>query len=205
VTLRVRYGRYGYLVTSPDMSDEELLANWELITRVVGRTQERVLSQIEDAGIPAQWVAALHLLLRTSDHRLPMSRLARDLSMTSGGFTKLADRMGQEGLIDRRSSSGDRRVVYAVLTDEGLRLARRTERQFKAALREQVLGVLTATGLATLADGARALDQAYAESAEQARAPKPAAERDPALPDRRGRTVRGAGVSAHRRRPTPAG
>lgn len=173
-------------MTTSEMSDEELLASWELVTRAVARTQERVLSRIEDAGLPSPWVAALHLLLRTTDHRLPMSRLARDLSMTSGGFTKLADRMGQEGLIDRRSSSGDRRVVYAMLTDAGLRLARRTERQYKAALREHVLDVLTAAKLAALAEIARSLDQSHLDAAEPARAPKAGtAERDRSLPDRR--------------------
>jgi len=198
----VRQGGYGERVTSPAMTDEELLANWELIIRVVARTQERVLARIDDAGLPSQWVAALHLLLRTSDHRLPMSRLARDLSMTSGGFTKLADRMGQEGLIDRRSSAGDRRVVYAVLTDAGLQLARRTQRQFKAALRELVLDVLSAPDLAALANGARALDRAYGNAVEEARAPRAVAERDPALPDRRVRGVSGAGASPHLRRTT---
>ncbi len=186
------------------MSDEDLLANWELVTHAVTRTQERVLSRIEDAGLPSQWVAALHLLLRTEDHRLPMSRLARDLSMTSGGFTKLADRMGQEGLIDRRNSAGDRRVVYAELTETGLRLARRTERQYKAALREHVLEVLSAQTLIALAQGARVLNEAHAEPIEPVRTPaKTASERDPSLPDRRVRGARlPAGQTLHRQQPT---
>jgi DNA-binding MarR family transcriptional regulator len=177
-------------VTSPDLSDEDLLASWELLIRAVVRTQERVLAGIEDADLPSQWVAALHLLLRTSDHRLPMSRLARDLSMTSGGFTKLADRMGQEGLIDRRNSAGDRRVVYAELTEAGLRLARRTERQYKAALREHVLGVLSAETVRALAQSARALNEAHGDAPEAPRAVKAVPERDPALPDRRARGAR---------------
>ncbi|MEP7020074.1 MAG: MarR family transcriptional regulator [Pseudonocardiales bacterium] len=187
-------------MTTSEMSDEELLASWELVTRAVARAQERVLSRIEDAGLPSQWVAALHLLLRAGDHRLPMSRLARDLSMTSGGFTKLADRMGQESLIDRRSSSGDRRVVYAVLTDAGLRLARRTERQYKAALREHVLAALTAPKLAALAEIARTLDQSHLDAAEPLRPIKAgAAGRDPSLPDRRApgpRAAARAGMSS---------
>jgi DNA-binding MarR family transcriptional regulator len=181
---------YGERVMSPDMSDEDLLANWELVTRAVARTQERVLSRIEEAELPSQWVTALHLLLRTSDHRLPMSRLARDLSMTSGGFTKLADRMGQEGLIDRRNSSGDRRVVYAELTEAGLLLARRTERQYKVALREHVLSVLSADALLALAHSAKALNDAHADADEPVRAPKAVPERDPSQPDRRTREPR---------------
>jgi DNA-binding MarR family transcriptional regulator len=192
-------------VTSPEMSDEDLLASWELVTHAVARTQERVLSGIEDAGLPSQWVAALHLLLRTTDHRLPMSRLARDLSMTSGGFTKLADRMGQEGLIDRRNSAGDRRVVYAELTEAGLRLARRTERQYKMALREHVLDVLTPEALLTLAQSARALNEAHADAVEPTRAPKAGPERDPALPDRRARGTRvPPGQTLHRKPTVPS-
>lgn len=175
------------------MTDEDLVTNWELIAGAVARTQERVLARIEEAGLPSQWFAALHLLVGSSDHRMPMSRLARDLSMTSGGFTKLADRMGQEGLIDRRNSSGDRRVVYAALTEAGLRLARRTERQYKAALREHVLDVLTAARLAALAASARALDDRHADVAEDARHPAVAPQRVTALSERRGRAVRRTG------------
>lgn len=192
-------------MTTLDLSDEELLVSWELVTRAVTRTQERVLSGIEDAGLPSQWVAALHLLLRTSDHRLPMSRLARDLSMTSGGFTKLADRMGQEGLIDRRNSAGDRRVVYAELTEAGLRLARRTERQYKTALREHVLGVLSADTVLAMAEGAKALNDAHADPPEAARPAKAVSERDPALPERRVRGAREpAGQTLHRQPTAPS-
>jgi DNA-binding MarR family transcriptional regulator len=153
-------------VTSVEITDEDLLTSWELITRAVTRTQERVLARIEDGGMPAQWFTALHLLLRSKEHRLPMSLLARDLSMTSGGFTKLADRMGQEGLIDRRASANDRRVVYATLTEMGLRQARRSERQYKAALREHVLDVLSQPALIALAETVRALDEAITDVGE---------------------------------------
>jgi DNA-binding MarR family transcriptional regulator len=154
-------------VTSPEISDEDLLTSWELITRAVTRTQERVLARIEDGGMPPQWFTALHLLLRSKEHRLPMSLLARDLSMTSGGFTKLADRMGQEGLIDRRASANDRRVVYATLTEAGLRQARRSERQYKAALREHVLDVLSQPALEALTATIRTLDEAIGDVGEE--------------------------------------
>lgn len=193
VTPLMSRDRYGGRVKSPEMTDQDLLTSWELITRAVTRTQERVLARIEEAGLPSQWFAALHLLLRSSDHRMPMSRLARELSMTSGGFTKLADRMGQDGLIDRRNSAGDRRVVYAALTDDGLRMARRTERQYRASLREHVLDVLTAAELAVLAACARTLVEAEGDSAHDVGHPEVAPVRDPALPERRARGSRRAG------------
>src|SRR6185312_9793874 len=81
----------------------------------------------------------LTLLLESDEQRLPMSRIARDLAMTSGGFTKLADRMARDGLIDRRGSSGDRRVVFAALTETGEKLAREAMEVYQRYLRDQVL------------------------------------------------------------------
>jgi DNA-binding MarR family transcriptional regulator len=41
---------------------------------------------------------------------------------SSGGFTKLADRMEQAGLIRREPCPDDRRAIFAVLTAEGRRV-----------------------------------------------------------------------------------
>ena len=125
-----------------DLSDEDLVQHWDLVLAATASTHRRVLRRIEDSGVPGPWFAVLHRLLRADDHRLPMSRLAKDLSITSGGFTKLADRMAREGLIDRRGSSGDRRVVYATLTPIGLQLAERLVADYQAAVREHVGAVL---------------------------------------------------------------
>jgi DNA-binding MarR family transcriptional regulator len=175
------------------MTDGELLARWQIITQGVARTQHRVAAQIDQSGLPAQWFAALHLLLQAPETRLPMSRLARDLTMTSGGFTKLADRMAREGLIDRRGSSDDRRVVYATLTEQGVEIARRLTVDYIAALREHVAGVISETSLVAVAEVARTLSDAHATAADEedsaADAARSAADavRDPAQPDRRGR------------------
>ncbi len=140
-------------------SDRELAAarsveQWDTVVRGVHAAQRVVLAEVARSGLPAQWFAVSQLLLAEPDRRLPMSRLAHELSMTSGGFTKLADRMAREGLIDRRGASADRRVIYAALTDAGLRLAREAARMYARAVADQVLGALTAEQLATMADGA---------------------------------------------------
>ena len=99
--------------------DDELLASWRAIQRGVAELQRGSARNLESSGVNPQWFAVLHLLLSAEGHRLPMSVIAREMSMTSGGVTKLADRMARQGLIDRRGSSQDRRVVYAALTPEG--------------------------------------------------------------------------------------
>lgn len=174
------------MTRAPD-ADQEQLAQWELLARAVERTQQRVLTRIEQIGVPSAWFGVLHELLAHREHRLPMSRLARELSMSSGGFTKLADRMGQEGLIDRRASPGDRRVVFAALTSDGLRLARKADRVYQAALQEYVFELLPATFLAELAARVRPLDDAG--RGDLIEPPLMSNHRDPDLPERRSRVA----------------
>ncbi len=63
------------------------------------------------------------VLLRLSlapDHRLRRVDLAQQVVLTPSGITRLLDGLERQGWVDRASCSEDRRVVYAVITDEGL-------------------------------------------------------------------------------------
>lgn len=75
-----------------------------------------------------------------------MTRLADEVSFSSGGFTKLADRLEADALIERRADPADRRVTNAVLTPEGERLAKRTMALVARALRGQLLAPLSEEG-----------------------------------------------------------
>jgi len=145
---------------------------------------------VDATGVAAPWFAVLELLLRAEEHRLPMSQIAREVSFTTGGFTKLADRMGREGLIDRRGSSGDRRVVYATLTDKGVEAALTAEQAYNDAFGEHVLGAIDAARLHDVAAALSALSNVEpAEAvADTGAEPIDAGEaRDPGMPDRRSR------------------
>ncbi|NIB40416.1 MarR family transcriptional regulator [Pseudomaricurvus alkylphenolicus] len=50
---------------------------------------------------------------------LPMGKLAGQLIASKGNITRLVDRMISEGLIDRRPSPEDRRIIQVGLTDKG--------------------------------------------------------------------------------------
>jgi DNA-binding MarR family transcriptional regulator len=175
-------------VSETGLSDDELLAYWHDVRTGVARTQQRVEHVLEDTGVPVQWFPVLHLLHIAEDHRMPMSVLARDVGMTSGGFTKLADRMARDGIIDRRGSDTDRRVVHASLTSEGLALAKRVAHVYVGALRSTVLQVVTAKELRA---AAVVMERLAADPALRAVVTEPASTvltaRDPALPERRGR------------------
>jgi DNA-binding MarR family transcriptional regulator len=124
-----------------DIPDDELARHWHEIVRATARVQRLLDRDLEAAGLTAPWFPALDLLLAAPGHRLPMSTLARELAMTSGGVTKLAGRMAADGLIDRRGASDDRRVVHAALTPAGLRAARQARTAYLEALRRRLAGV----------------------------------------------------------------
>jgi DNA-binding MarR family transcriptional regulator len=166
---------------------EDVVDAWLKIVDAAERTHHRLLEKVNKAGVSDQWFGVLHLLLRADDHRMPMTKLARDLSMTAGGFTKLADRMGREGLIDRRGSSGDRRVVYATLTDVGLEQARRGEEAFLEAVQEIILGQLNGKQVLGVADSLGRVAHAMSSTPPAEDPSLGLTERDPTLPDRRRR------------------
>jgi DNA-binding MarR family transcriptional regulator len=168
-------------------TDEELVASWGALVDGLQRAQHRVLEAVEADGVPAQWFTVLHVLLRAEGHRLPMGRLAAELSMTGGGFTKLADRIAREGLIDRRNSAGDRRVVYAELTEDGLRMARRSEAIYREQLRVHILGVLSPDDVAQFDAVGHALAAAHPRTVSEEPEDLVRTERPQGLPDRRRR------------------
>lgn len=196
-----RCKRYRVPVAARDVSDEDLIRHWHDVESATARLHRQLDADLEAAGVSPQWYPALELLLAAEGHRLPMSTLARELSMTSGGFSKLADRMAADGLIDRRGTVDDRRVVHATLTDAGYDAAAAARAAFVRALRNRVdagdlagLSDVAATlrRLADAAAGAPAAAPDSGKGADDTSAPDPGPphvlrERDPALPDRRGR------------------
>lgn len=162
-------------------------ADWRAIIDLVSRAQSRLHAAVDATGVAAPWFAVLELLLRAEEHRLPMSQIAREVSFTTGGFTKLADRMGREGLIDRRGSSGDRRVVYATLTDKGVEAALAAQRAYNAAFTEHVLGAIDPEGLQAVAAALGALSKVEPVPDSEADPIDASESREPALPERRAR------------------
>src|SRR3712207_4526104 len=101
----------------PDVGDDEIVTWWGLVIEGYQATQERLLAEVMSRlGLAPGPFDILLRLLRSPGHRLPMTRLAKEAALSSGGFTKIADRMTEAGLIRREPSETDRRVTHAVLT-----------------------------------------------------------------------------------------
>ncbi|MBO2466092.1 MarR family transcriptional regulator [Actinomadura sp. LCR2-06] len=114
-----------------------LLGAAALLERIAGRELER------RCGIRH---AVFEVLLRLSDAapECPdMGGLAGELILTSGGMTRLVDRMQEAGLVRRRAHVGDRRRHLVELTDAGRAKLDEAMRVHAETLREHFAGPLT--------------------------------------------------------------
>ena len=143
------------------VDDRELVTWWGLVVEAYARTTRLVqVGPVQGVDVPGPWFEVLLRLLRTPGQRLTMTQLARDVTLTSGGFTKLADRMVAAELIERQPSPEDRRVTYVALTAEGLRIGEEAQRRHVASLREHFLAPLGEDRAGALAELMRTLRDA---------------------------------------------
>ncbi len=116
---------------------------------------DRIWREIEAGLAPLNVSMAeysvLSLLGRAGDEGMRMSDLAKRRVMSSGGFTRMADRLEQRGLIERRRTAEDGRGYRAVLTHEGRSTLRKAWRQQYGDLRRLFLDRLDEADLRDLA------------------------------------------------------
>lgn len=156
---------------------DELADLWKTVVRGYTHVTEMLTEQVErETGLPAVEFLALIWLLRGDsgdsgeaggDVAVPLSKLARQVAFSSGGFTKVADRLEQAGLIKRQPSPSDRRVTHAVLTDTGRALAQRAFTVYCQGLRELVVERLGLENLRVLAENMSRLSDGPQRSASQ--------------------------------------
>lgn len=102
-------------------------------------THERLWRALADGLAPLNVSMAeysvLALLAEAGDAGMRMTDLAQRRLMSTGGFTRLADRLVGRGLIERRQSAVDARSFDAVLTAQGRALMRKARRRHHEDLR----------------------------------------------------------------------
>ncbi len=73
----------------------------------------------ESHDLSHTWFEVLLRIGRANEERLKMCDLANEIALTTGGVTRLVDRMVDAGYILRVPSPSDRRVQFIELTDTG--------------------------------------------------------------------------------------
>ena len=110
------------LSTAPVQAFVRLLQGHAAATRVLSA------DLVREHGLTINDYEALLRLSRADDRRLKRVELAGSLLLTPSGVTRLLDGLERAGYVEKGSCDSDARVTYAVLTDAGLREARRRRR-----------------------------------------------------------------------------
>ena len=101
-------------------ADEEIITTFGRLLEASSTLERRLGRSLEaECGIPLPWFEVLLRLSRADDGQLSMGALAEQVALTTGGITRLLDRMIKEGLVERRPCPTDRRVSFAGLTPAG--------------------------------------------------------------------------------------
>ncbi|MGW1258576.1 MarR family winged helix-turn-helix transcriptional regulator [Streptomyces sp. NPDC002513] len=149
--------------TGPE-TDRALLENWTAVAQGFHAAQESLMGELgERYNLGQGLVAALMHLVDAPGHRMPMTQLAHRAGMSSGGFTKLADRLCSAGLAQRVACEDDRRITYLELTGRGEETAESIFRDAAEILRSQVLAPLGPERFGVLAETMRDLREATGE------------------------------------------
>jgi DNA-binding MarR family transcriptional regulator len=108
-------------VTRTQLSQEELQSWYAFL-----QSHHRVIGQLDaeltaEHGLPLQEYEVLLWLAQSPGRSMKMADLARVVLLSPSGLTRLIDRLVKTGLVERRSSGSDARVMLAHLTEEGLK------------------------------------------------------------------------------------
>lgn len=107
------------------------------------------------------------LMLASTRQPLNLSSVAHDLGVHPSNATRTCDRLVAAGLLERRTSTVDRRHLDLRLTKEGRSLVETVIRHRRTRI-EDLLGRLSPTARASLARSLRALAAAASEAEREA-------------------------------------
>lgn len=132
---------------------------WGHVIEGFHRTNRHLHRKIgQEFSLTAAEADALLRLGRSSEHRLPMAELAGQVAFSTGGVSKVADRLARRSLARRVSGETDRRVTFLALTPEGEDVAARLQERVHDIVQQvfvDVLGpqraVMVAEAMASLA------------------------------------------------------
>jgi MarR family 2-MHQ and catechol resistance regulon transcriptional repressor len=103
-----------------ELLEDERIEAFGMLIEAHNELQNAMSRAIEtDTDVRVAWLGVLIRLARSPDQRLRMSELARDMTMSTSGLTRLVDRVEAAGHVRREACPDDRRGLHAVLTPEG--------------------------------------------------------------------------------------
>lgn len=101
-------------------SSDERVVLFGLLAETNARLERRLGLALEAAcDLPLPWYEVLLELHRAPEGRLKMNQVADAIVHSSGGTTRLVDRLEEAGLVERQTCRSDRRAIYVAITPAG--------------------------------------------------------------------------------------
>jgi DNA-binding MarR family transcriptional regulator len=117
---------------------------WLALLAAINLLDEELDRQLQrDAGMPHTYYMVLAALSGSPGRRMRMSDLAQINHASQSRLTHAVNRLVAAGWLRREKCAGDRRVVYAVLTDDGFEASRSAAPGHVEAVRRTLFDPLT--------------------------------------------------------------
>ena len=101
-------------------SGDEKVRLFALLIETNARLERTLGLELESAcDLPLAWFEVLLTLRQAPDERLKMNQIADAIVHSTGGTTRLIDRLEENDLVVRQACASDRRAIYVALTEAG--------------------------------------------------------------------------------------
>jgi len=101
-------------------SGDEKVALFGLLFETNARMSREIGAELESqCQLPLAWFDVLLQLRQSDTGRLKMSQIADAIVHSTGGTTRLIDRLEGSGFVRREHCASDRRAIWVAITDEG--------------------------------------------------------------------------------------
>jgi DNA-binding MarR family transcriptional regulator len=123
------------------LTDAEMAA-WRNFVSAFGPLMDALDVDLAPHGLTLGDYEVLGHLSEAEDQRMRMCDLAVALRLSPSGLTRRLDGLVRHGLVERKASPTDRRVMHAHLTEDGLTCLRRAAPDHVASVRRHLLDPL---------------------------------------------------------------
>ncbi|MFC0628164.1 MarR family winged helix-turn-helix transcriptional regulator [Kribbella deserti] len=104
--------------------DTDVITAYGLLREAAAELDHLMRHSLKRSGLQMAMFELLLRLARSPGEKQRLTSLARELTVTTGGITRLVDRAEHAGLVRREACPDDARGSFAVLTEEGKRRLR---------------------------------------------------------------------------------
>jgi DNA-binding MarR family transcriptional regulator len=131
--------------------DEQEMAAWRSFIETVVDLNAALEADLARHGVTLGDYQVLVHLSEAPDHEMRMCDLAALLQLSPSGLTRRLDGLVRMGVVERRPSDLDRRVMLAVLTDDGWSYLEKVAPVHVDSVRHHIIDRLTRDDMAAMA------------------------------------------------------